>query len=139
MSKFASQDRAVGVYELTVGVAVLLWWAFALATGSVPEIDDGDAAIWFHLTAEGLMALALLTAGLLLLRRHYLGRSLSGFALGALLYSTVNSAGYFAESGEGPLVGMFFVLFVGAVIAAWRLLTAREGLSPAPALEPQMR
>lgn len=45
-------------------------------------------------------------------------------ALGLLLYTTINSAGYYAQSGEAPVVAMFAVLTVATVAALWRTLRA---------------
>lgn len=113
--------RAVGVYQVVVGVVVFAWWAIALAGGSVPEIEAGDPGISFHLAAEGLMAVLLIVGGMLIYQtpsRQAL--VVSAVALGSLLYSAVNSAGYFAETGEWPMLGFFGVLVV---------LTVASGIS----------
>ncbi|MFP4345070.1 MAG: hypothetical protein ACLFU8_10285 [Anaerolineales bacterium] len=70
-----------------------------LATGNVPELETEPLAIAFHLAAELATAVALLFAGVGLLRRARWATSVTRLALGMLLYTVINSAGYFAEQG----------------------------------------
>lgn len=115
--------RWVAWFELVTGVAIAGLWVMLLATSQVPEIPAGEIDIWFHLLAEFLTAGLLITAGLASFRAEEGARSRSLLALGALLYTTVNSAGYYAGSGEWPIVAMFTVLALataGAALASLR-------------------
>jgi hypothetical protein len=115
--------RFVAWFQIVIGVAVAGLWTVLLATGQVPEVPDGRVDIWFHIAAEMVMAAALLTGGVVLLRARRLGPLLSAFALGWLGYSAVNSPGYYAEAGEWAAVGMFAAVVaatVGALTALWR-------------------
>ena len=106
----------VGWFETATGAAMLGIWALLLATGQVSEITEGDLEIRYHLAAEGITAVALVVAGIMLLTTDGgLALRVSALALGALVYTTVNSAGYYATRGEWAAVGMFGVLFAGAV------------------------
>jgi hypothetical protein len=99
-------------------------WTLLLATGQVPELEAGQRDILFHLVAELLAATALLVAGSAVLRRHALGPTLSAFALGALLYTSVNSSGYYADSGDWAAVGMFGILALCALSLFLRCIAA---------------
>lgn len=117
--------RAVGWFQIVVGTSMLLLWTVLLATGQVPEVQDGRTDIWFHLGAE-VVATSLLLAGgtALLLARGApspSARLLAGLASGALLYTAVNSAGYYAESDDWAMVVMFAVVAVATLAAVWRL------------------
>jgi hypothetical protein len=126
--------RMVGWFQVVVGTSMLLLWSVLLATGQVSEIQDGRTDIWFHISAEVVAAALLLAGGTALLRGRgapsHAARLLAGFAAGALLYTAVNSAGYYAESGDWAMVAMFAVVAVGTVAAVWRLF--RIAPSPAP-------
>jgi hypothetical protein len=102
--------RFAGIYGVAVGLLMLAQWTFFLATGSVPELQSAPLAIAFHIAAEGLCALALLLTGLALLRKQAWGERFYPVAAGMVLYSEVNSPGYFAQSGQWALVAMFAVL-----------------------------
>jgi len=117
--------KPVGGFLLVGGVAIAGLWALLLGTGQVPEVDDGRVDIWFHLVAELATAALLITAGVALLRSTRSSRPLAALAVGALGYTTVNSAGYYAESGDLAMVGMFAVLTVATVAVAVALV--RDG------------
>lgn len=109
-------------FQIVVGVCVFGWWITAAMTDGIVEVNEGRSDILFHVAAELLMAGLLVAAGLSILRRGRTPQTtmLSGLALGSLLYSSVNSPGYFAQRGEWPAVAMFAVLLVagaGAVVS----------------------
>jgi hypothetical protein len=125
--------RLVGGFQLVVGVAILGLWTVLLATGQVPEVEAGQADIWFHLAAEAVLATLLLVAGTAALRRSEVAPLLSGLAFGALVYSSVNSAGYYADRAEWAMVAMFAVIVLGSggcVARAARDSLRRRGAPP---------
>ncbi len=103
------------VVALAVGLLMVGQWAFFLLNGQVPELETEPRAIRFHLAAEFVTTGALVAAGLGLLLGTGWGRSLYLVATGMLLYTLVNSPGYFAQRGQWALVGMFAVLLVLAL------------------------
>jgi hypothetical protein len=116
--------RPIGAFLLLVGLAIAGLWALLLGTGQVPEVDEGRVDIWFHLVAELAAAGLLVTAGVALLRSSRVGRPFAAVAVGALGYTTVNSAGYYAESGDIGMVAMFAVLTLATVAVAVALVRA---------------
>jgi len=102
-----------------VAVAILLFaqWGVFLATGNVPELEDATREIAFHMSAEFVMALVLLTGSIAILRRKAWGTFVYLVGAGMVVYSVINSPGYFAESGDWALVAMFMVLLVLTVCA----------------------
>ncbi len=114
----------VATFELIAGLGIVGLWTMLLVTRRVPEIRDRDRAIWFHLAAEYLLGLLLIASGSLLL---VVGgepwvRVLAGVAIGAMLYSTINSPGYYARDGEWGAVAGFGVITVLGVVAAGLLV-----------------
>jgi hypothetical protein len=114
---------AIAVFCLAVGGLMVVQWLVSLASGGVPELETQPFAIGFHLAAEALTAALLAAAGIGLLRRVAWWKGVALVALGALLYTVVNSSGYFAEAGVWPMVGVFAVLAVVALTAVRALLT----------------
>jgi hypothetical protein len=118
--------RAIAYYCIVVGALMAIQWLFFLATGNVPELETEPLAIAFHLVAELATAIALILAGVGLLRRVRWALPVSLAALGMLLYTVINSAGYFAEQGVWAMVAMFGVLLILTLLAIRGLVAARE-------------
>ncbi len=118
--------RAIGWFQLVVGLSIAGLWATLVMAGQVPEIDQGRVDIWFHLAAELLTAGLLVAAGVAVLRRSSRGRLLAAVALGALAYTTLNSPGYYAESGDWALVSLFALLFTATIAAICGFVASSE-------------
>ncbi len=108
-----------GVYMLGVGALMVVQWAYFLtiARKDHPGVEEEAMNLRFHLVAEGLCAGALIAGGLGVLADASWGVSVSLVALGMLIYTVINSPGYFAQRREWRMVGMFAVLLVLAVIS----------------------
>lgn len=117
-------------YLVAVGLGMLGMWVALLGTGQVPELRTAPYEIGYHLVAEMLTAVALLAAGVGRLRGRAWGQRASPAALGMLLYTVLNSAGYYAQRGETPMVGLFAVLTVATVVLLVGHLRPRTGGEP---------
>ena len=115
--------RISAIYMMFVGVMIIFLWTFLLSTGNVPELDAARLEISFHIAAEVLMAIILLVSGLALLKAARWSIPLSYISLGTLLYSIINSSGYYAQLGQSPFLIMFGVLLI-CTIAAMVLIYA---------------
>ncbi len=109
--------KFAGIFALAVGLLMIGQWIASLVTGNVPELATAPLEIGFHLAAEILTALALVLAGLAILKKLRWGRTLFLVAGGMALYSIINSPGYFAQRGQWPVVALFGALFFAAVFA----------------------
>ena len=106
----------VGWFEIVVGLAIAGLWASLLLTRQVPQIAEGRRDILFHLGAELLTAVLLVVAGGAVLLAGGQGATvLAALAGGALLYTTINSPGYYADLGQWPVVAVFAVLAAATV------------------------
>ena len=135
--------RLVAGFLLVMGVGIAGLWAVLLAVGQVPEVADGRVDIWFHIAAELLTAGLLVAAGVALLRRSARARLLAALSLGALVYTAVNSPGYYAQSGDVAMVAMFagVLLAAGAaLLAVWRTepMPVGAAVSDDPAPRPRV-
>jgi hypothetical protein len=111
----STADVFVVVLALAMGLAIAGLWTMLIATRQVPELRDHDRAIRFHIAAEYLLAAALLAAGAATISRASFATPLAAAAFGGLLYSSINSAGYYAKLGQRAFVAMFGVVDVLAV------------------------
>lgn len=109
-------------YGIGVGTLIVLQWIFFIKTGSVPEFHTTPWTIGFHIAAELSLALALLVSGIATLQSRSWGKPVLLMALGMLIYSEINSPGYFAQLGQWGVVIMFAILLFGATLAVNRIL-----------------
>lgn len=105
---------AVGYCCILFGILVILMWSILLVAG---ETDGGQTEIMIHLVSEFLMAGISITAGILLLQRVRAGRHLAFMALGMLVYSELNTIGYYADIGQWNFVFLFSVLILISLFA----------------------
>jgi hypothetical protein len=113
-------------FSILIGAMVFIQWAFFLVSGSVPELETAPWEIGFHMAAEALMAVLLIIGGWALLKRLRWGVTWSLVGLGTLVYSAINSSGYFAQREQWVFVGMFAVLLVGALASIITLSKSRS-------------
>jgi hypothetical protein len=109
------------IFSIVVGVLMIGQWSFSLISRNVAELNSEPIRIGFHLAAEFLTALVLILAGIVLLAQSLLGYPLALIGLGMLLYTLINSPGYFAQKGQWPMVLLFTVLFILALVSLYEL------------------
>jgi hypothetical protein len=105
------------LYAILVGVGMIGQWSVSLLSRRVPELVTEPFRIAFHLAAEGLTAIALIVGGSALLAAAPWARQAYLVAMGMLLYTVVVSPGYFAQRREWPMVLMFAVILVLALVS----------------------
>lgn len=100
-----------------IGLAIVGLWTMLIVRRQVPELQAGLPSIRFHIAAEIGAALVLVTGGVALAVGTPWAEGLAAAGLGATLYSTVNSPGYYADRSEWPTVRMFAGLTLLALAA----------------------
>jgi hypothetical protein len=108
--------KSAGIFSIVVGISMILMWLVFYFTGSIPELATEPARITMHLAAEFATAIVLIIAGWGLLKAKRLGVQIYLLATGALLYTMIQSPGYFLQTGEPGFVVMFAVLIILAVL-----------------------
>jgi hypothetical protein len=83
--------------------------------GTVAE--RGQIEMRFHVIAELLAAVVLIIAGTSLLMKISWGQEVFLIAIGMLLYTSVNSAGYFAQIRQQSMIIIFAIVFILSVVS----------------------
>ena len=106
----------VGSFCVGVGLLMAGWWAFEVGRGALTRPDRRPVEIRLHVGAELATAGLLVAGGVDALVAD--GRSVALVALGMLLYSVVQSPGYFLARHERGPAAMFAALaaLTGAAI-----------------------
>lgn len=106
---------AAAWFAIGLGVLMVAWWGIEVRGGALRRPDRQPTEIGLHLAAEVATAVALVTGGLLVLTDRSASLLLVG--LGMLLYTSIQSPGYFLARRELPPVVMFGGLAVATVVA----------------------
>jgi hypothetical protein len=115
--------KFTAIYSIFVGALMLAQWVFFAVTGQIPELQTEPIRIGMHLAGEGLTSLVLILSGIGLLQRRSWARTSTIFALGMLTYTVIVSPGYFAQQGVWPIVIMFALLLVFALVCLRNLVS----------------
>jgi hypothetical protein len=94
-------------FAIFVGIAIVGLWAVFLLTDQIPEWNSSPIETSLHLAAEFVTAIFLVASGAGLLLRQAWARDLYLFAMGLLMYSVIQAAGYYAQRGQMMYILMF--------------------------------
>ncbi len=109
-------------YSMIVGLLMIGQWLFFILSGNVPEFSITPIEISMHISVEILTALLLLITGYRLLKNKVKSIKWNLLAQGMLIYTVINSSGYFAQLGQWPFVLMFAVLLVFSIVSVNKLM-----------------
>jgi hypothetical protein len=118
------------IFAIVIGILMIGQWTLSIVRRDVPGPDAGYAAgrgsieMRFHWAAEFGTAVALEASGLGLLAAHAWAPPAYLVATGMLIYTVVNSPGYFAQQGQWAPVAMFGLILVLALVSLALVLTA---------------
>ncbi len=104
--------KLAGGYSALVGLSMLAMWFVFYLSGSIPELETEPWRIGFHLAAECITAVGLIIAAWGLAARKHWAVPIYTLATGALLYTLIQSPGYFLQLGDANFAIMFAVLIV---------------------------
>lgn len=107
--------KIVDIYSICLGGSIIGLWTVLLISGNVPELITDPIAISFHLLAEASMGILLIISGIALKKKKNWGKLLFILANGFVMYSVINSSGYYGGKGEWAMVIMFALILILSV------------------------
>ena len=117
------------IFTIVIGVMMTVQWTITIAKKRVPGLEDdatagrGPIEMRFHWAAEFLTAALLLAGGIALLLDFDWATNIYLISIGMLIYTIINSSGYFAQQRKWPMVGMFTLILVLAIVSLVLVLT----------------
>jgi hypothetical protein len=114
--------KFAGIFGITAGILILMQWLFFLISAQVPELESAPLEIVFHLAAEFMTAVVIIAAGTAVLQRKPWAPRVYYLASGMLIYTVINSAGYFMQLGEWLPVVMFALLLLLSVVSVGKVV-----------------
>jgi len=109
-------------YSIFIGIMIIIQWVFFILTGNVPELTTAFWEIIFHIIVEFLTAFILLISGWGILSKHKSAIQGNLGAQGMLVYSAINSSGYFVQQGQWVFIIMFFTILVFSLTSVFKLI-----------------
>lgn len=107
--------KIASIYSIFMGVSMIGMWLMFWSTGEIPELETEPIRIGAHLAAEFATAFLLITAGVSILKRCEIGLNLFQVSMGMLIYTLIQSPGYFAQQADIEFVVMFGVFMAFAL------------------------
>lgn len=101
----------VAVYSITMGIAMLALWVGLWAFGAIPEMAAKPWEVAMHLTAEFTTAGLLIASGIGLVLGAPWAVRVNLFASGMLVYSLIQTQGYYLQNNAMIFVVLFAVVF----------------------------
>lgn len=97
-------------------------WTALLLGGKVTDLKTNRLGMMYHISAEYITGALLVMAGVLLILEVDLSLEIGLVAFGMLLYTVINSSGYYAQRGERGMVVMFSMITVLTLLAILGLI-----------------
>jgi len=114
--------RVAAIYSIIVGTSMLGMWTMFNSMDAIPELVTEPARILLHIAAEIATAVGLLVGGWGLLTHKRWGHQIYLLATGALVYTLIQSPGYFLQNGAIAFVAMFAVLLILALLLLVKMI-----------------
>ena len=112
-----NKRRASAIFTIFVGLLMMGMWSMLILTNQVPYLDTPQMEIKLHILTEMLTAVMLIIGGVSVLRDYEKLTNLHYVSQGMLIYSIINSSGYYIDLGELMMAVMFGFLLLGTVIS----------------------
>ncbi|MFW9894976.1 MAG: hypothetical protein ACFFD7_04150 [Candidatus Thorarchaeota archaeon] len=107
-------ELVASIYIIVIGLAMFIMWTFLLGKREIPELSTKPTQIYFHLIAELLTSVLLITGGIGLIMNQPWGLALFFISIGMAIYSTINAAGFYGQLKDWP---MFIILISFSIIS----------------------
>lgn len=109
--------KYASIYSIFIGISMIGMWIMFYVNEQIPELNSEPIRIGMHLTAEFTTAVLLIGSGIGFLKNWSKAIYIFQFSMGMLIYTLIQSPGYFAQQGEISFVGMF-AMFISLTLVS---------------------
>lgn len=120
--EFLLPSDLVSIFLIAIGFLIIGMWSALLLGKKVDDLETNRLGIIHHIVAEFITGMLLIMAGASSILDSRWSLEISLVALGMLLYTVINSSGYYAQRGEKAMVFMFVFLGVLTIIGIVSLI-----------------
>lgn len=118
------KDALISIIYIIIGIGIIGLWIMLLGTSQVPELETEPIAIVFHIVIECIMGVLSILSGIWLFRQRTYYKQLILFTNGLLVYSVVNSSGYYGDQGEVGMIIMFGLILGFVLYSSFYMITS---------------
>lgn len=104
--------KITAYFYIIVGIGIICLWLMLGFTNQIPEFETEPISIIFHIFIEVSMAIMCIVTGILLIKNHSLGRNFLFISSGMLIYSVINSSGYYGDLGQYLMIVFFGIILI---------------------------
>ncbi|MBH1940920.1 hypothetical protein I5677_08460 [Mobilitalea sibirica] len=104
--------KGKAIFAIFIGVSIISLWIMLFLSSQIPELRTEPISISLHIFSEILLAITLIIAGIKLFKDTNNSKKWFLLAMGLLIYSVINAAGYYGQNNEWAMVIMFGVIFM---------------------------
>jgi peptidoglycan/LPS O-acetylase OafA/YrhL len=115
------KSKIFGYIYIFIGVGIIGLWVMLLSTNQVPELETALAEIVMHIIIEVLMGIMAIISGVKLIKQCNLYREVCLITNGLLIYSVVNSSGYYIQRSNFPMIVMFGLILIFSLVSTYYL------------------
>ncbi len=120
-------NKVASVFSIFIGIGIIGMWIVFYTTGNIPELVTEPVRISMHILAEVITAIMLIIGGIVILTGVKWGKEIYFLSMGMLIYTLIQSPGYFIETKDYGLVIMFGVMMVVAILMVIKMLFPKKG------------
>jgi len=107
----------ISYFLIFTGISIIGLWIMLGLTNQIIEFETEPISIVFHIFIEISMGLIAIIGGVFMLKGFKYSREIQLFVLGMVVYSVVNSSGYYGDLGEYIMIFMFGILLIISIIS----------------------
>ncbi len=118
-------DKMISIIYIVIGIGIILLWSMLIGTSQVPEFETEPVAIVFHIVIESTMGIFAILSGIWVLKKYKYSQHLVLFTNGMLMYSVVNSSGYYGDLKQYGMIAMFAFILGFIIYSSWYISVSR--------------
>lgn len=116
------KNKWIQYVYILIGIGIIGLWIMLLMTDQVPEIETALAEIIMHILIEISLGIMCIISGVMLLKKFKNAHYFCLLTNGLLIYSVVNSSGYYIQSGDFIMVMIFALLLLLALYFSIKII-----------------
>ena len=118
--------KIASVFSIFIGIAMIGMWIMFYATGNIPELATEPMRISMHILAEVITAIMLIIAGVGIFAGIKWAREVYFLSMGMLIYTLIQSPGYFMETEDYGFVIMFGIMLALAILMIIKMVPLKK-------------
>ncbi len=120
-------NKVAAFFSIIIGVAMMGLWLLLYITSNIPELTAEPIRISMHILAEVVTAVMLILGGIGILTGMKWAKEIYLLSMGMLIYTLIQSPGYYMESEDYGFVIMFVIMLALAILMIIRMVPPKKG------------